>query len=57
MWHHVEDYGFYRIEYILDGYWHKIQLKDWNITADIPQFMCEALRAELDCEPEEKVYR
>lgn len=57
MWHYVEDYDFYRIEYKLDGYWHKIQLKAWNVTDNIPSFICKSLRAELDCEPEERIYR
>lgn len=57
MWHYVEDYDFYRIEYILNGYWHKIQLSGWNVDSDIPTFICKALRADLDCIPEERVYR
>ena len=57
IWQYVEDYDFYRIQYVLDGYWHKIQLSGWNVQGDIPTFVCKALRAELDCVPEEKVYR
>ena len=57
MWHYVEDYDFYRIEYILDGSYHKMQLSGWNVNKNIPDFMCEMLRAQLDCEPEERVYR
>jgi hypothetical protein len=57
MWHYVEDYSFYRIEYILDGFYHKLQLSDWNVTKNIPDFMEEMLRAKIDCEPEERVYR
>jgi hypothetical protein len=57
MWHYVEDYDFYRIEYVLDGYYHKLQLSGWNVDCDVPSFICKALRAKLDCEPEERVYR
>lgn len=57
MWHYVEDYDFYRIEYVLDGYWLKMQLSAWNIVGEIPDFICSALRAELDCVPEERFYR
>jgi hypothetical protein len=57
MWHYVEDYDFYRIEYILDGYYHKLQLTGWNVVGDMPTYICNALRAELDCEPEERFYR
>ena len=56
-WHFVEDYDFYKIRYILDGYWHIIKLNSWNIDCEIPEFMCKALRATLVCDPEEKVYR
>jgi hypothetical protein len=57
IWHYVEDYDFYRIEYRLDGYYHKMQLSGWNVDCDIPTFICRELRAQLDCEPEERVYR
>lgn len=59
MWHHVSEYKipFYRIEYILDGYYHKMQLGAFNVIGDVPSFICAALRAELDCVPEERIYR
>jgi hypothetical protein len=57
IWQYVEDLDFYRIEYILDGYYHKIQLKGWNIDKDVPTFICESLRATLECTPEERIYR
>jgi hypothetical protein len=56
-WQYVEDYDFYTIEYILDGYWHKIQLSGWNVDDSIPDFISKALRAKLDCKPEERIYR
>lgn len=57
MWHYVEDYDFYYIEYVLDGYFHRIQLSGWNVDTDVPTFICKQLRAELNCEPEQKVFR
>ncbi len=57
IWHYVEDYDFYRIEYILDGYYHKLQLGGFNVIGDMPTFICKALRAKLDCEPKELIYR
>lgn len=59
IWHYVSEYKipFYRIEYILDGYYHKIQLGAFNVVEDVPQFICKALRAELDCDPQELVFR
>lgn len=57
VWQYIEDFDFYRIDYTLDGYWHRIQLTGWNVDTDIPTFMCKALRAKLDCVPEERIYR
>lgn len=60
MWHYVEDYDFYRIEYTLDGYWHKIQLGAFNIrdlNMEVPQAMEYLLRAKINCVPEERIYR
>ena len=56
-WQHVEDYNFYRIGYVLNGYYHKVFMADWNVETDIPTFISKRLNAEICCEPIERVYR
>lgn len=56
-YHYVEDFKFYRIDYILNGYFHRIQLSEWNVDCPMPEFIAKSLRAVIACEPEEMVFR
>jgi hypothetical protein len=54
-WQYVEDYDFYRIDYAIDYFWHRIQIR--HVEKPIPDYMCKMLRQDLACEPKELNFR
>jgi hypothetical protein len=60
LWQWVEDYKFYRVIYWLDGQKHLVFIQEADIRGvdkTVPDAVAYWLRAELDCEPEEHVFR
>lgn len=59
-WHDVEDLDFYRVDYELDGFWHRIQLSKWVVRQTgiaMPDAIAHLLRSDFACEPIEMVFR